>query len=99
MRTWAVLAAFVGTCGLASAQPAAPPAAPAASAYCVSGAGGFLMSEAQGFAEMKKCQRGDTIIIPAASASVVARVCDFTKAIVPSGGNIVCVMQGERGRR
>jgi hypothetical protein len=84
---------------IATATALAQPAAPPQSAYCVSASGGFLSSEAQGFAELKKCQRGDTVIIPAGSASVVARVCDFSRAVVASGGSIICVVQGERSRR
>jgi hypothetical protein len=82
----------------AHAQSPAP--APQASQYCLAASAGFLQSESQGFAELHKCQRGDTIIIPGGSTSAVARVCDFTKAVVLVGGNIICVTQGtERARR
>jgi hypothetical protein len=93
MRSGSIIIMLVFFSVTASAQPAMT------SAYCLSGAAGFFRGEDQGFAEMKKCQRGDTIVIPSGSASVVARVCDFGKAIVSSGSNVVCVLQGERGRR
>lgn len=58
-----------------------------------------MLDEARGFAELKKCTRGDTIIIPGSSGSVVARICDFSKAVVAVGGNVICVIQAERARR
>ena len=72
----------------------------ATSSYCQAGSGGFLMSEAKGYAAIGACSRGDTIIIPGGSTSVIARVCDFSKSIVQVSDNIVCVMVvPERGKR
>jgi hypothetical protein len=80
----------------AYAQTPAPKAAlrpPAqVSAYCLPGSAGFLESETKAFEEMRKCARGDAIVIPSKNASSVARICDFSKAIVAAGDNIVCVM-------
>lgn len=73
---------------------------PIVSAYCLSVSAGFLQSEARASEEAKKCTRGDTVVIPARSAGAVARMCDFSKAIVTAGENIVCVMvQSERGSK
>ena len=91
----------------ANAQtPVLPPKAPGrvppppASAYCLPVSAGFLESEAKASEEMRKCARGDTIVIPARSAGAVARMCDFSKAIVALGDNVVCVMVfPERGSK
>jgi hypothetical protein len=59
-----------------------------------------MQNDATGFAELRKCAKGDTIIIPAGSGSVVARVCDFTRSMILAGGNVICMMQdGERPRK
>ena len=71
-------------------RPAAPPAQ--VPAYCLPGSAGFLESETKALEEVKKCSRGDTIVIPSRNASSVARLCDFSKAIVAAGENIVCTM-------
>jgi hypothetical protein len=74
-----------------SAQP--PPRPPVqASAYCLPVSAGFLESETKAFEKMLKCARGDTVVIPSRNASSVARICDFSKAIVAAGENIVCTM-------
>lgn len=66
-----------------------------ASHYCVSGSAGFLTSEEQGIEATKlKCKRGDTLIIPAAKTRIVARLCDFTRAVIVAEGNVVCVLAG-----
>jgi hypothetical protein len=70
--------------------PLRPPAQ--VSAYCLAGSAGFLESETKALDEVRKCARGDTIVIPSRNASSVARLCDFSKAIVAAGENIVCVM-------
>lgn len=74
---------------------------PSPSAYCVAGSAGFLLSESKGVSELRqKCRRGDTIVIPAVSAVSIASVCDFSRAVVHAGANVVCVILGyERGRR
>lgn len=84
---------------IAPRKPRPQPAA-STSSYCQAGSGGFLMSEAKGYAAIGACSRGDTIIIPGGSTSVIARVCDFSKSIVQVSDNIVCVMVvPERGKR
>lgn len=67
-------------------------ALPAISGYCLPVSAAFLESEAKASDEMKKCIRGDTIVIPVRSAGAVARMCDFSKAIVAIGDNVVCAM-------
>src|SRR5665213_1455399 len=62
------------------------------SAYCLPGSAGFLESESKAFEEITKCARGDTIVIPAHSPSAVARLCDFSKAVVSVGEYVVCVI-------
>ena len=89
----------------APAQAPAPASAPAAaraspktaapmplSGYCLAASAAFLESETKAFDEMKKCARGDTIVIPAKSASAVARLCDFSKSIVATPDHVVCVI-------
>jgi hypothetical protein len=60
--------------------------------YCLPVSAAFLESEAKASDQMKKCSRGDTIVVPARSAGAVARMCDFSKAIVAVGDNVVCAM-------
>jgi hypothetical protein len=71
----------------ASPRIAAPP-----SDYCLAASAAFLENETKAFDELKKCARGDTIVIPAKSASAVARLCDFSKAIVAMPDHVVCVI-------
>jgi hypothetical protein len=70
--------------------PARPP--PVASAYCLPVSAGFLESDAKASDEMRKCSRGDTVVIPARSPGAVARMCDFSKAVIAIGENVVCVL-------
>lgn len=69
-----------------------PKTPPVASAYCLPASVAFLDSDAKASDEVRKCARGDTVIIPAKNASAVARMCDFSKAVVTSGDNVVCVL-------
>jgi hypothetical protein len=62
------------------------------SGYCLAASAAFLESETKAFDELKKCTRGDTIVIPAKSASAVARLCDFSKSIVTTQDHVVCVI-------
>lgn len=75
---------------VARAQGPAPASRPspkvALSGYCLAASAAFLESETKAFDEMKKCARGDTIVIPAKSASAVARWCDF------STDHVVCII-------
>ena len=78
----------------------APKAPPQISAYCLPVSAGFIESDAKASDEMKKCSRGDTIVIPARNPGAVARMCDFSKAIVAIADNVVCVMVfPERGSK
>jgi hypothetical protein len=77
--------------------PASQPNTPsrglaAVSGYCLPVSAGFLESEEKASDQMKKCSRGDTIVVPARSAGAVARMCDFSKAIVAIGDNVACAM-------
>jgi len=77
-----------------------PRPVPSVSAYCLPVSAGFLESEAKASEEMRKCSRGDTVVIPARSAGSVARMCDFSKSIVAVGDNVVCAMVfPERGSK
>jgi hypothetical protein len=71
---------------------AAPRSVAQPSSYCLGASAAFLESETKAFDELKKCARGDTIVIPAKSASAVARLCDFSKSIVTSQDHVVCVI-------
>jgi|SRR5579871_1158236 len=68
------------------------PRPPIASLYCLPVSAGFLENEAKASDQMRKCSAGDTIVVPARSAGAVARMCDFSKAIVAVGENVVCTM-------
>jgi hypothetical protein len=85
-------AANAQTPSLAPAPKPPPKSPPPVSAYCLPASAAFIESDAKASDEVKKCARGDTVVIPARNASAVARMCDFTKAIVQSGENVVCVL-------
>jgi hypothetical protein len=70
--------------------PPRPPLKPPG--YCLAASAAFLDSESKAFDELKKCVRGDTVVIPAKNPSVVARMCDFSKAIVTMADYVVCVL-------
>jgi hypothetical protein len=96
MTKWvcASLALFAITA--AAAQTPAPVPrlvrAPPPSGYCLAASAAFLESETKASEEMKKCARGDTVVIPAKSAGAVAQMCDFSKAIVTTNDHVVCVI-------
>ena len=99
------LVALIAATGANAQTPVAAPtlpsrAPPPVSSYCLAVSAAFLESEAKASEEMRKCARGDTIVIPARSAGAVARMCDFSKAIVALGENVVCAMVfPERGSK
>jgi hypothetical protein len=99
---FSLLALFAASAANAQApavQPASRPV-PLVSGYCLPVSAGFLESEAKASEEMRKCARGDTVVIPAQSAGSVARMCDFSKSIVAVAGNVVCAMVfPERGSK
>jgi hypothetical protein len=96
---------LIAATGANAQAPVAAPtlpsrAPPPVSGYCLPVSAAFLESEAKASEEMRKCVRGDTIVIPARSAGAVARMCDFSKAIVALGENVVCAMVfPERGSK
>ena len=69
-----------------------PKSLPPASAYCLAASAAFLESDAKASDEVRKCTRGDTVVIPSRNASAVARMCDFSKAVATLGDNVVCVL-------
>jgi hypothetical protein len=84
---------FAAEANAQTPAPKPPPRPPAqASAYCLPVSAGFLENETKALEMMQKCARGDTVVIPSRNASSVARICDFSKAIVAAGENIVCTM-------
>ena len=99
------LFALIAATGANAQAPVAAPtlpsrAPPPVSGYCLPVSAAFLESDAKASEEMRKCARGDTIVIPARSAGAVARMCDFSKAIVALGENVVCAMVfPERGSK
>ena len=100
------LFALIAATGANAQAPVAAPKLPSrgppppVSGYCLPVSAAFLESEAKASEEMRKCARGDTIVIPARSAGAVARMCDFSKAIVALGDNVVCAMVfPERGSK
>jgi hypothetical protein len=96
IRRALAFAAVIFATGANAQAPAAKPPSPRppvqTSAYCLPASAGFLESETKALEEMRKCTRGDTVVIPSRNASSVARICDFSKAIIAAGENIVCAM-------
>ena len=74
-------------------RPSSPRPSSPTSAYCLAASAAFLESESKATEELRKCARGDTIVIPAKSASAIARLCDFSKSIVTTSDHVVCVLQ------
>jgi len=93
---WSIAVLVFFPAAIVQAQTPAPAMRPSSklmpSAYCLAGSAAFLESETKASDEIKKCVRGDTIVIPAKSASAVARLCDFSKAIVATPDHVVCVL-------
>jgi hypothetical protein len=89
---FATVILFVSEANAQAPKPPSPRPPVQASAYCLPVSAGFLESETKALEEMQKCARGDTVVIPSRNASSVARMCDFSKAIVAVGENIVCAM-------
>jgi hypothetical protein len=86
-----IVAMVMASTAAAHAESAEAP--PTSLQFCgVSSA--FAISREEGLAELRKCQGGDTVLIPATSLNLVARFCDFTKSMVSAGDRIACVLQG-----
>ena len=75
----------------------------AVSAYCASGSAALALgsvSTTNRLVELsQKCRPGDTIYLPIANPSVIAKVCDFSRAIVSTGYDVVCVLTAPRAER
>ncbi len=82
------LAASSASAQAPTPKPVRPP--PIASAYCVPVSAGFLEADTKTSEEMRKCSRGDAVVILAKSAGAVARMCD--QAVVSLGENVVCML-------
>jgi hypothetical protein len=99
LSLFALFAATAANAQTPTVKPTSRPVPPV-SAYCLPVSAGFLESEAKASEELRKCSRGDTVVIPARSAEAVARMCDFSKSIVMVGDNVVCAMVfPERGSK
>jgi hypothetical protein len=99
MNRQALILAILMASSAANAQVALPPtpaaspkAPPPTSLYCLPASAGFLESDAKASDEMRKCAKGDTIVVPARNPGAVARMCDFSKSIAAFGESVVCVM-------
>ena len=82
--------------------PALPGGEP--SAYCRAAAQALFQGGGDAEIAMvsRNCRRGDTIAIATAAQGAVfqvGRLCDFTKAIVTMGPQVVCVLGAERAVR
>jgi hypothetical protein len=78
----------------------------ASAAVCLLPGGPAALFQGAGDAELatvqQSCQRGDIIAIStAAQGSVfqIGRLCDFSKAIVNAGGQVLCALSSTRGVR
>lgn len=73
------------------------------SAYCGSGSTALALGSGNPInrlAEVRqKCRPGDTIFVPTANPSVIAKICDFSRAIVSTGYDVVCVLTATRPDR
>jgi hypothetical protein len=104
-----LIALLSATAALCQTAPGAPPRAAAApgaepTAYCRAGAAALFQGagEAELASVQQSCRRGDIIAISAAgqgSTFQIGRLCDFTKAIVSAGGQVLCVLVGTRAIR
>jgi hypothetical protein len=75
----------------------------ATSAYCASGSAALALGSASTTNRLvelsQKCRPGDTIFLPIANPSVIAKICDFSRAIVSTGYDVVCVLTEVRRDR
>ena len=47
----------------------------------------------------ERCQPGETVILESNSMGMIASACDFSKAVVIVGQNIICVLGASSGAR
>lgn len=80
----------------AYAQPAAPVPAADTSAFCQSGSVAAMTGAGSNrvLADTiwRSCKRGDVIQLPGAETYAISTMCDFSRAIVASGGKVMCVL-------
>jgi hypothetical protein len=91
---WVTAAYSQATTPDPATAPAVAPKPAGAGSFCAAAGGGFILSEAQGLAGLRKCGKGDTVMIPNSAAYAVGKFCDFSKSMVAIGGSVLCVLQG-----
>lgn len=47
----------------------------------------------------EQCQPGETVVLEGNSLSMIAMTCDFSKAVVTAGQNIICVLSSPSGMK
>jgi hypothetical protein len=107
LRTATGLTALIWTTAALCQTPAPAPAtaarpAPEPSAYCRAGTAALFQGagEAEMAAVQQGCRRGDIVAISTSSQGsvfAIGRLCDFSKAIVNAGGQVLCALTGTRG--
>jgi hypothetical protein len=99
------LAIPIATFAIVIAQAQQQPAQPQPSAICnpVWKSQSPVWDEADFAAVRQKCRPGDIIDIISTynirDAFVIAKLCDFSKAIIKADGGTLCVLVSERGLR
>lgn len=104
MKQTLVIAVTLAASSAYAQAPGVQKAGVEPSAYCRSAAQALFQSagDAEISAVAQRCRRGDTIAVSAGSQGAifaVGRLCDFNKAVVNVGGQVVCVLGGERAIR
>ena len=97
------IAAFAIVTAQAQQQPAQPQSQPSAICYPAWKNQSPVWDEADFAAVRQKCHPGDIIDIISTynirDAFVIAKLCDFSKAIIKADGGTLCVLVSERGLR
>ena len=72
-------------------------------AYCGSGSAALALGSGTAMSRLaevrQKCRPGDTIFVPTANPAVIAKICDFSRTIVSTGYDVVCVVTAVRPDR
>jgi hypothetical protein len=92
MRRWIAAAVLTALAPVAEAAPEPPH-------YC-----GYPIVAAQisktptdALADIQgKCRPGDAILIPVGNGALIGSLCDFTRAVVAEGRDVLCVMVSPR---
>lgn len=91
--------AAVALTGLAHGQSSDASSA----AYCGSGSAALALGSGSAMSRLaevrQKCRPGDTIFVPTANPPVIAKICDFSRAIISTGQDVVCVLTAARPDR